>query len=720
MNNRSLQRQFRIWTALLVVVPSILIMIIYTVGQINLAKENKLEHINQQVACQERMINYWMLERSEEIRKLSHLDALRALDEQKMKGTLDVMQEDNKNFDSLSYIDKNGFFKISTLSNGIQFSSASGKPYFQAALLGNEYISDVVIGRNSGQAIINFSAPIYDYMGNFQGLLLGSVKTTMLENLMRDNWIGQTGEFFLVNHEGIMITEPRHVDQMREKDLITGAAAMRYKITEDAWRNIQLGESGTATWIDYLGNKVIGAYLGMPERNWTIIGKINEEEVLAPVLTQLTRMAGGTIMLVILIIPLATLLTNRIKSPIDWLIRQSNLVATQNYDLVGQDRSLENIPYELGNLCETFVKMSSKIENTVTLLKENETKLASQVLEIRDINASLEEEVSDRMAAQEALRQLNAALEHTVQERTLTLKRINSILETEISERQVIQEALFESRNELLIHEQQLEKYADEVEATNKELKSFANIIAHDFRSPMVNLKGFSQELGFSLSELKELLRNERVFLPEAIKAKMDELLDKDVPDAQQYINSAVDRLSRMVDVLLNLARLGRREMKYTEIDVGQLTNNILSSFNHQIEQRGIQVEIGLLPVIETDEMAMEQIIGNLLDNAIKFLEPGRPGEISISYRDNDAEYIFSIKDNGRGIALTDFDKIFEVFRRAGNQNVPGEGMGLAYVRTLVRQIGGKVWCESEITVGTKMIFTVPKVQSPGGLGSLI
>ena len=256
--------------------------------------------------------------------------------------------------------------------------------------------------------------------------------------------------------------------------------------------------------------------------------------------------------------------------------------------------------------------------------------------------------------------------------------------------------------------EEQMKYYADEVAATNAELKSFVNTIAHDFRSPMVNLKGFSTELGYTLAELKQIVHDSTAFLPQKVQVKVDELLDKDVADAQQFINSSVDRLNRMVDALLNLARMGRREMNYQIVDMSKLVNTVLLSYGHQISEENIQIDIGVLPNIQTDPLTMEQIISNLVDNAIKYLDPSRQGKITVNCTENKNEYVVSIKDNGRGIAAIDCEKIFEPFRRSGKQDQPGEGLGLAYIRTLSRKLGGRVWCESEIGVGTTMSLTIP------------
>ena len=99
--------------------------------------------------------------------------------------------------------------------------------------------------------------------------------------------------------------------------------------------------------------------------------------------------------------------------------------------------------------------------------------------------------------------------------------------------------------------------------------------------------------------------------------------------------------------------------------------------------------------------------MANILTNAVNYLEPQRPGEIEITTETTPGETIFRIRDNGRGIAAEDMHKVFELFRRAGRQDVAGEGMGLAYVRALIRRHGGYIWCDSELGVGTTFSFTL-------------
>jgi signal transduction histidine kinase len=142
-----------------------------------------------------------------------------------------------------------------------------------------------------------------------------------------------------------------------------------------------------------------------------------------------------------------------------------------------------------------------------------------------------------------------------------------------------------------------------------------------------------------------------------------------------------------------------------------QLTASILKTLKHQLEQRHTIVIIGALPAVIADRTAMEQIMGNLLDNAVKYLASDRPGSIDIEAETTAGMATFHIRDNGRGIAADDLDKVFEIFRRAGRQDIPGEGMGLAYVKTLVRRQGGSIWCVSRPGEGSTFSFTLPLEQ---------
>jgi len=256
--------------------------------------------------------------------------------------------------------------------------------------------------------------------------------------------------------------------------------------------------------------------------------------------------------------------------------------------------------------------------------------------------------------------------------------------------------------------EERLQRYAVELEQANEEIKQFAYIVSHDLRAPLVNLKGFAAELRAALAVIGSGLIETLPYLGEQQRESVTLALQEDVPEALEFIDASVNRMDDFINAVLKLSRLGRQELKPEPLDTDDIVRATLQTLAHQIEQGGMQVAVGPLPDVVADRTAMEQTWGNLLGNAVKYIDPNRPGEIEISAERSPGETTFHVRDNGRGIAERDMDKVFAPFRRAGKQDVPGEGMGLAFVQTLLRRHGGSIWYESEPGVGTTFTFTIP------------
>ncbi|MFP4500512.1 MAG: ATP-binding protein [Candidatus Hydrogenedentota bacterium] len=261
--------------------------------------------------------------------------------------------------------------------------------------------------------------------------------------------------------------------------------------------------------------------------------------------------------------------------------------------------------------------------------------------------------------------------------------------------------------------EEQLKEYTTRLVHTNEELKTFANIVSHDLRSPLVNLKGFVAELRMALDVVTPAARAGLRHLEPEPRQRAQAAVDEDVPEALRFVESATTRMDRLLNAILRLNREGRREMRFEPIDLGEVVRGVLHTLAHQVEQKGVEVHVGDLPVVEVDYTAMEQIFANLLDNALKYLAPDRPGHIAIYATQCNESHWLHVEDNGRGIADEDKELIFQVFRRTGRETEPGEGMGLAYVRALVRRHGGEVGCAPNNAGGTTFYFNIPKHRPP-------
>lgn len=263
------------------------------------------------------------------------------------------------------------------------------------------------------------------------------------------------------------------------------------------------------------------------------------------------------------------------------------------------------------------------------------------------------------------------------------------------------------------------ERTADLREA-NDEIQRFAYIVSHDLRSPLVNIMGFTSELEELRADIFKRIGTLRVAaisdpprkadggdVESTLDAEDKQLLEG-FSEALEFIKSSIAKMDRLITAILNLTREGRREFEPVMIDTRELIEAIVTTVAHQASEAQAQIRIEPLPEITSDRLALEQIFSNLIDNALKYLKPGVPGDISIRGRTKLGYAIFEITDNGRGIDPKDHQRIFDLFRRAGIQDQPGQGIGLAHVRTLVRRLGGTMSVASELDKGSSFTVTLP------------
>jgi signal transduction histidine kinase len=264
------------------------------------------------------------------------------------------------------------------------------------------------------------------------------------------------------------------------------------------------------------------------------------------------------------------------------------------------------------------------------------------------------------------------------------------------------------------------ERTADLREANN-EIQRFAYIVSHDLRSPLVNIMGFTSELeelrGDIFKRIAALARAgaSAVSAPdnasdtaEPVLEDADRQLSQDFTEALGFIKSSIAKMDRLISAILNLTREGRREFEPVPIDTRELIEGIVATVAHQAAEAEAQIRIEPLPDIVSDRLALEQLFSNLIDNALKYLKPGVPGDIAVRGRTKLGFAIFEVADNGRGIDPKDHQRIFDLFRRAGTQDKPGQGIGLAHVRALVRRLGGTMSVASELHNGSTFTVTLP------------
>ena len=279
---------------------------------------------------------------------------------------------------------------------------------------------------------------------------------------------------------------------------------------------------------------------------------------------------------------------------------------------------------------------------------------------------------------------------------------------------------LGESRDQLRDFADGLEGLVDERTAdlsrANEEIQRFAYIVSHDLRSPLVNVMGFTAELDGATKAVTDLVDRAEAEAPQIVSEDARLAVREDLPEAIGFIRTSTQKMDRLINAILKLSREGRRTIAPVPVDPAEMVTNIGRSLQHLMDDRDATLSVdGVLPTIVTDRLAIEQILSNLIENAVKYLQPGRPGRIVVRGHRTGARATFEIEDNGRGISPADHARVFDLFRRAGNQDQPGEGIGLAHVRALAYRLGGVIDVRSELGQGATFILTLPMTLQPEG-----
>jgi signal transduction histidine kinase len=249
-----------------------------------------------------------------------------------------------------------------------------------------------------------------------------------------------------------------------------------------------------------------------------------------------------------------------------------------------------------------------------------------------------------------------------------------------------------------------------DLQRANDEIQRFAYIVSHDLRAPLVNVMGFTAELKTSLEALQTLTDDPGLdALASAPAAKT--AVKEEIPEAISFIQSSTKKMDSLINAILKLSREGRRNINPEAVNLVTLFEGISDSVQHRLTEAGGSLAIEKpLPVITSDRLALEQVFGNLVDNAVKYRAPGRAPLIQVRARSQrDGSILIEIEDNGRGIGEQDHERVFDLFRRAGVQDQPGEGIGLAHVRALVRRLGGQITLTSEVGSGTTFQVKLPR-----------
>ena len=259
-------------------------------------------------------------------------------------------------------------------------------------------------------------------------------------------------------------------------------------------------------------------------------------------------------------------------------------------------------------------------------------------------------------------------------------------------ERRLLEEMAFDISFALdaYAREEERKQMEEALKKKTAEMERFTYAVSHDLKSPLATIKIF---LGF---------------LEKDLKAQNAEQVAKDL----SYIHGAADKMGEMLGELLTLARVGYNRYEVEQVALQEIVREAMNLVAGQLAERGVQVEVTEEPVWITGERArLVEVFQNLLDNAVKFLGDEPAPKVQIGIENADGELAIFVRDNGKGIAPSDQEKVFGVFEKL-NAAAPGSGLGLALVRRIVDLHGGKIWLESKGEGhGSTFRFSLAKIE---------
>jgi PAS domain S-box-containing protein len=236
------------------------------------------------------------------------------------------------------------------------------------------------------------------------------------------------------------------------------------------------------------------------------------------------------------------------------------------------------------------------------------------------------------------------------------------------------------------IHDQKITE--DALRTSNEDLQRFAYIAGHDLQEPLRVIVSFSQ------------------LLSRRYRGRIDSTADEYI----QYITGAADRMSRLIrDLLVYAQSTDSGDLRKQDVDAGAAVELAVENLQARVDETAATITHDALPVVPAAESLLVQVFQNLIGNALKYTRPGTPPRVHVSAHNEDGCWIFSVRDNGQGIAPEHQTKLFQLFTRLHGREVSGTGIGLATVKRIVERHGGSVWLESEPGVGSTFYFSMPE-----------
>lgn len=361
--------RIRLYSLILLGVPLLFTAVALIVFVRSSILDSSTRTLKEQAASHKVFIEEWFRERQNGVKFLAQLEEIRKGEKDKIAPIFNSFADTHPDISAVVMVGPDGKSYFDTTSNMVL--DVSDREYFIQGRIGKPHVSQVIIGRTSGKAIIIFAHPVTRMDGTFGGVVVLPAQLTSINELMTNLHFGHTGETYIVDRDGFMLTKSRYEDDLKKQGRINLSAIMEIKVDSAILEAALDGQQPAGPYYDYRGAEVLGACQWTKNGSWLIVSEIDFDEAIGPLFPYLWSISGGFLVTLLLLSPLIIRLIRSIEVPLNTLSDLSLRMTRGDFDQTCSGLGLLQPPLEIRNLYDVFCAMQEKVDSTVQELEKS-------------------------------------------------------------------------------------------------------------------------------------------------------------------------------------------------------------------------------------------------------------------------------------------------------------------------------------------------------------